>query len=215
MKNINLTEIDNFIHKTDYLSAIKSIIYIEKFLNSNYKYTKQIQSLIQKSKNLNNDVMYKTRFEKTSFKKTYNFGYTQNDIYNELDFESIFRDLDNELKNSVPYNNGIDYINQIINKKGLSNAQIANATGIDPSYLSKVLNKKKVTYDRDTLVKLCIGMGLNYDESREVLLKLGVNIKTELKRDKILIYGLQNNLSVMDIDYILTKFEEKPWIKKR
>lgn len=204
MNKENLDKIKVYFNEIDYNSTIQSIVYIEKYLNSNYKYTKKLIS-IKKEIDKENSYFYLS-------KKVGLTDYGINRRYKDLDYDSIFEDLGIQLKNSCSYDNAIDYINKIIIDKGLSNAEISNLSTIDSALLSKILNKKRQISKKDVFIKLCIGLGLNYNQSRDILLRFGITIDSLSKRDKIIKYGLENNNTVQEIDLFLTEFEEKSWL---
>lgn len=204
MNKVNLDKIKVYFNEIDYNSTIQSIVYIEKYLNSNYKYTKKLIS-IKKEIDKENSYFYLS-------KKVGLTDYGINRRYKDLDYDSIFEDLGIQLENSCSYDDAIDYINKIIIDKGLSNAEISNLSTIDSALLSKILNKKRQISKKDVFIKLCIGLGLNYNQSRDVLLRFGITIDSLSKRDKIIKYGLKNNNTVQEIDLFLTEFEEKSWL---
>ncbi len=128
------------------------------------------------------------------------------------DLSHSYMELDNMLSDAYDNKKAVEYINSILTKKNLSNAYVSNRGDIDPALLSRILNNKS-PITKDTCVKLCVGIGLNFSESQDLLLRLGYTINSLHTRDRIIRFGIERGMDIFTIDYILVKYNEKGLMK--
>ena len=134
-------------------------------------------------------------------------SYVDHDILNKYLYLSDY------LENSCDKDTAVLYLNNIVNLKQLTNANIVEKSSLDRGLLSRILNNKsEVT--KDSAIKLCFGLSLNYDESLELLLRFGYTLSALSKRDCIIRYGIDNHLAIDEIDYILEELDEEVLINK-
>ena len=97
-------------------------------------------------------------------------------------------------------------LNQYIQESGRSKFNIAVDSGISEPYMYNLIKGEKRP-TRDTVIKLSFGLKLTL-ESTERLLKLagygGFYVKH--KRDSILKFAVENNLSLLEADELLVKY---------
>lgn len=92
---------------------------------------------------------------------------------------------------------------QKVIEKGLTKASVIKKAEISEIYGYQLFSG--VSYpSRDTLICLCVGMGLNIDETQE-LLKVGgfASLYPRNRRDSIIMLGIKNKLSLCDINETL------------
>lgn len=96
-----------------------------------------------------------------------------------------------------------DILESIIDKKGLKKSLVIKKAEISEVYGYQIFSGVKKPL-RDKLLSICIAMELNLDETQEVL-KYGsfALLYPKNKRDSIIIYGINNKLSVCEINNLL------------
>lgn len=102
--------------------------------------------------------------------------------------------------------NCVDFLNSIIAQKNITIASVAKKSG-QGDYVYKVLNGERKP-SRDVLISIAFGMQLSLDET-QLLLRISKNAMLDPRdrRDSIIIYGINEKLSVDLINDLL--FEMK------
>ena len=96
----------------------------------------------------------------------------------------------------------IDYLNELMNEKNITVAQVAKNSGIG-EYVYKIFNGER-NAKRDTLVAISFGMHLNFEET-QLLLRIAkfAILDSRDRRDGIIIYALMHGLSIFECDDLL------------
>lgn len=120
-----------------------------------------------------------------------------------LDTSSNINEYIDKYENELIDMNFKEYINKLAEEKNCSIPDIIKQGEMNESYcyqLFKGIRKPS----RDKIIQLCFGMKLNINESNKLLQTAE---KSELycknKRDAIIIFGLNNNLPIIDVEEIL------------
>lgn len=103
--------------------------------------------------------------------------------------------------------NTTDYLNELINVKGISIASVAKASGAG-EYVYKVFSGSRKP-SRDITITIAFGMKLSLDET-QFLLRISkfAMLDSRNKRDSIIIYALSHNMTVAEVDDLLYKESE-------
>lgn len=114
--------------------------------------------------------------------------------------------IDKYLKDNSEYmlDRGLsDILESIIDKKGLKKSLVIKKAEISEVYGYQIFSGVKKPL-RDKLLSICIAMELTLEETQDVL-KHGsfALLYPKNKRDSIIIYGINNNLSVCEINNLL------------
>jgi hypothetical protein len=100
-------------------------------------------------------------------------------------------------------NNLADYLNRLIQNNKFSRAEVIATSGIDRVYAYEILRSKK-TPRRDTLLRLLISMKIGLTELQKALKNTGyATLYPRNIRDAIIIYGVEHNLTVIDLNILL------------
>ena len=96
----------------------------------------------------------------------------------------------------------IDYLNELMNEKNITVAQVAKNSGIG-EYVYKIFNGER-NAKRDTLVAISFGMHLTFEET-QLLLRIAkfAILDSRDRRDGIMIYALMHGLSIFECDDLL------------
>ena len=114
--------------------------------------------------------------------------------------------IDKYLKDNSDYmlDRGLsEILESIIDKKGLKKSLVIKKAEISEVYGYQIFSGVKKPL-RDKLLSICIAMELTLEETQDVL-KHGsfALLYPKNKRDSIIIYGINNNLSVCEINNLL------------
>ena len=114
-------------------------------------------------------------------------------------------DLDNRLKHiSDTFQ---EYLLYLIQAKGFTNAQVYNASLVDKKLFSKIKNNKDYHPDKFTVLRLCIGARLNFDEAKDLLARAGYAFSPCDKRDLVFRFFIENEIyDIMELEVALDHF---------
>lgn len=95
------------------------------------------------------------------------------------------------------------YLQQLINKKGMKNAEVYTAANLTKQYFSKLL-KGQVTPSKTKILSLAIALRLNMDETIDFLRMSGYAFSPFSSVDKIFEYFIRNGVyDIYKIDMVL------------
>ncbi len=99
-----------------------------------------------------------------------------------------------------------EYILKTCKSKGYNKSDIIKNSSLHRTYGYQILNGKR-SPSRDKLIKICIGNNLSLNQSNKslTLAKLGVLYARD-PRDSIIIYALNNELSIIETNFILDEY---------
>ena len=87
--------------------------------------------------------------------------------------------------------------------KGVSKAEVIARSGIEIHYAYQIFSGVK-TPTRDKVLMLCVGFGLDVEETQRILKITGyAQLYSKDKRDNVILFGLTKQLSVIDINDLL------------
>lgn len=96
-----------------------------------------------------------------------------------------------------------------INKSGLSKSNIINRADFSYCYFYDVINGRKIP-GRDKIIRLILAMGLTIDDCQKALRISGrSSLYPKVKRDSIIIYAFNNNLSTYNLAELLASAGEE------
>lgn len=103
-----------------------------------------------------------------------------------------------------------EYLNSILQKRGLKPADVMKKTGLNKSYFYALLDGTKTNPSRDVLIRLCFGFEMPLDEAQIFLKTFGAAmLYARNRRDSIIIHAIENKLSVMQCDCNLYDYSQK------
>ena len=96
-----------------------------------------------------------------------------------------------------------EYLQQMINKKGMKNSEVYTAANLTKQYFSKLL-KGKVTPSKTKVLSLAVALQLNMDETIDFLRMSGYAFSPFSQVDKIFEYFIRNEIyDIYRIDIVL------------
>lgn len=97
-----------------------------------------------------------------------------------------------------------EYLQQLINRKGMTNKEVYFESNLSKQYFSKLINNKVTSPAKEKLLCIAVAMKLNMDETRDFLLHAGYAISPYSKTDLVFEYFIQSkNYDVYEISYTL------------
>ena len=122
------------------------------------------------------------------------------ELLNELNQTSH---IDQYLKNNADYlidQSLANYLCDKFEEKNISKADIIKKSDINEIYGYQLLSGKR-TPSRNKLLCICIGANFTLEETNETLKVGGFSpLFPKIKRDSIIIFGIQNNQTILQIN---------------
>ena len=99
-----------------------------------------------------------------------------------------------------------EYLNILIESKGLTKAEVIKRTNIERTYFYQIINDKKLP-GKDKVIECALAIGLDLDDT-DRLLKLTNNgsLYPKIHRDTIIIYAINQKLDVYSTNELLMKY---------
>ena len=133
-----------------------------------------------------------------------------NDLYQELNqtshIDKYLKDNDEFLIDSTLS----DYLCNKFSQMNLSKSSVLKNADINEIYGYQILSGKR-TPSRNKLISICIGAGFTLEETNDVLRVAEYSpLYPKIKRDSIIIFGIQNNQSIWLINETLFDHQLQP-----
>ncbi|MBR5799058.1 MAG: macro domain-containing protein [Lachnospiraceae bacterium] len=98
----------------------------------------------------------------------------------------------------------VEYLMYLLKQKGLTGAQVYNRALISKQLFSKIKLNPQYHPDKSTAMRLCIGAGLNLDETKDLLARAGYALSPCDKRDIIFSFFIEHEVfDMFEIDIAL------------
>lgn len=131
------------------------------------------------------------------------------DLFDELGKKCEITDYINNNSSSFVFHSIHDFWEQACKKSGLSKTNIINKADFNYCYFYDVINGRKIP-SKDKIIRLALAMHMSLDDCQQALrLSDKPLLYPRVKRDSIIIYALNNNLSFYACNELLSKFNEE------
>ena len=120
----------------------------------------------------------------------------KHEIKEATDIEDYLREnKENMLDRSLPR-----YLEELLDQKGLSRAQVVRDSLLDRAYVYQILSGEK-NPSRDKLLALAFGLGLSGDETQRML-KISCNreLYARDKRDALILFALERGKTILEVN---------------
>ena len=122
------------------------------------------------------------------------------DLMNELSHSSHIDQYLDDNKAYIIDQTLAKYLCDVIEEKSISKADLIKKSDINEIYGYQILSGKRFP-SRNKLISLCIGGEFSLEETNDVLRVGGYSsLFPKIKRDSIIIFGIQNNYTVLQIN---------------
>lgn len=103
-----------------------------------------------------------------------------------------------------------DNIHNLILSKQLDEVEVYKKADVDRKLFSKIRTQPDYHPNKNTLLKLCLAMNLNTDETEDLLKSAGYSLSKSLRSDLILRYCFGHKIfDVITVNQILDHYGEK------
>lgn len=100
-----------------------------------------------------------------------------------------------------------ELINFYLRRKGLTKADVVKRSGMNRGYCYEIMSGTTKNSSRDKIILLCFGLNLTVDEAQQLLKKSGyAALYARDSRDSIIIFSLENQISVVKTNLKLYEF---------
>ena len=107
-----------------------------------------------------------------------------------------------------------EYLMYLIKTKGLSNSTVYNRAMVTKQLFSKIKKNPDYHPDKTTALRLCVGAGLNLDETKDLLARAGYALSPSDKRDIIYSFFIEHEVfDIWEIDIALEEFGLPCYVK--
>ena len=102
----------------------------------------------------------------------------------------------------------------IIDSRFLDEVECYKRAYITKQTFSKIRSDAQYHPDKDTAIRMCIGLKLNLDDTLDLMAKAGYTLSPSIERDLVVRYFIENKeFSVIDIDIALEDLGMKQFLK--
>ena len=132
------------------------------------------------------------------------------ELLKELENFDSFKEYQNANKDYMIAKSLSEYLCDLLKEKKLRKAEVIRKGELCESYAYQLFSGTKASPTRDKLICLSIGMDLSVEITNSLLKLAGLlPLYPRAKRDSIIIIGIQNGKSVMEINETLFENDEK------
>lgn len=128
----------------------------------------------------------------------------------------LYDDVDKLKKrvNSNLSNSWQEALFSIIDSKFLDEVEVYKRGGLTKQTFSKIRSNSDYHPDKDTAIRLCIGLKLNVDETLDLLGKAGYTLSPSIERDLIIRYFIENKeYDIYEMDCVFEEMGMKQFLK--
>lgn len=84
-----------------------------------------------------------------------------------------------------------EYLLHLIDEKGMTDPEVYKRAGIDRRLFSKIRKEKNYRPNKETVLRLCIGLKLNIDDAKDLLNKAGYGLSDAIQEDLAIKYYIE------------------------
>lgn len=115
--------------------------------------------------------------------------------------------IENEAENMVQQTSLCTYLNALLEEKQVNKSEMIKLSGLDRTYTYQILSGAKKNPDRDKVLAICFALKLSFEETQNLLKTAKYPILyARIKKDSIIIFALQHNASLADVNEMLYDF---------
>ena len=132
------------------------------------------------------------------------------DLLKELSSTDDINDFLKNNENNLDYVSISKYLNRLVSEKNLKKSEVIRNSELSEIYAYQIFSGKKCNPSRDKVICLAFGMGLNVEETQQMLKVFSFPfLYAKRKRDSIIIFALNKGLSVPETNEMLYNADEE------
>ena len=119
----------------------------------------------------------------------------------------------NFITNNISREDFGNVVNEYLYKKNITTSMLCKNAGIDRRLLSKFVGKQNYHPSKDTAMAICIGLGLNSNEARDILSLSGYSFANNSRRDLAVLYALDSKkyCNITEVNKLILYLGERPF----
>ena len=130
------------------------------------------------------------------------------DVLRQIDHTDDLQKYVDDIEKDPVYDSFQEYFNSLPQIQGMEKAALIRRTGIERTYGYQLLKGTR-SPGREKVIIFCLAAGLNLHETQRALRAAGEPVLYSRKRrDAILIFAVNEKLSIADTQELLTQFDE-------
>lgn len=128
-------------------------------------------------------------------------------LYEEVYIESDNASIDDLIKNKdLTFQ---EHLFRLIDRKGMEDKEVYKKANIDRKHFSKIKSNVNYNPSKKTALAFAIALGLNLDETKDLLLTAGIALSRSSTFDIIVEYCIEHNVTdINEINCILFKYDQ-------
>ena len=131
------------------------------------------------------------------------------ELNHELTVSEDFDRFMKENREAFNYSSVAEIFDKLLEKSGLSKAELAKNSGMSDIYLYQILSGKR-TPSRNRVITLCIGLSQSPEETNEILKHCGyAELYVKNRRDAAIFFALQNHWDIFTLNEKLFEIGEE------
>jgi len=132
---------------------------------------------------------------------------TTEELTNKLKESKNIDSFIQENKNEFDEEAFKNFLDETLRRKGINVTTLAIESGISVPYAYNLFNGRKNSPRKDILLRLAFGLELSLEETNRLLILGGVaELRAKLRRDSIIIFGIENSYSIEITDELLSQY---------
>ena len=135
---------------------------------------------------------------------------TTDELCNEIKAVTDIEDFLTKNKGHLLLHSLSEYLNTILEQKGISRADVVRGSLLDRAYVYQIFSGDKAP-SREKLIAIAFGLNLSDDETQKML-KLSGNkeLYARYERDALILFSLQRKKNIFDTNALLNSHSFKP-----
>lgn len=132
-----------------------------------------------------------------------------NDLFEELGIDCKIDDYLKQNTSSFVFHKINEFWENACKRCGESKSNIINKADFNYCYFYDVINGRKIPA-KDKIIRLVLAMNLDLDDCQQALRISDKSLLyPRVKRDSIIIYAINNNMTISQCNELLSKFNEE------
>ena len=133
------------------------------------------------------------------------------DLFNEIKQQPSIEDYFKNNQDELIFDSLYDIIEYYLITKHLGKSEVIERSDLTKTYGYEIMRGEKKNPSRDILIRLCIGMELNIEETNRVLKMVPHSpLYPRNKRDAIITYGITHRLGIVRLNILLKDYNCEP-----